>query len=276
LGKFLKFLKQPFDSYVEFVYRKPSFKGIIEDKTPLVTKPLTSRAIKKLKAQEPPRCFSSLENTSKVTDPIVKRNSRKQQQPDVAPKPTTGTIQIFKDYKKKKPAEFKKDIWDAEKVEEKGEEWFGIALQRHHLKETVFVAPKIILDKRNKIKTIETPVVGSSYNPSEKEFKTLVDKTIQRESAIIKKQARYANSLKPVYASFSKNQLKRRRREEMTQGLPHTDNEPEEQYEGTATIPVVNKKKDLRKKRKQKEERLRQAKAKKAKLELQKLKDLRK
>lgn len=237
-----------------------------------------SRTLKKLKAQEPPRCFLSLENTSKVTDPISKRNIRKVQQSEVA-----TSIPPVKLVKKKKQKEFGQDIWneaentDASKDNE-NQEWFGIALKRHHLKKTSFVAPKLLLEKRNKIKTIEEPVVGSSYNPSEKEFSTLVDKAIKRETAIIKKEERYANSLKQVYKGVSRNSLKRMRKEEMTQGLPHTidKNEKDEEYEGSASIPVVNKKKDLKKRRNQHEEKMKIVRAKKTKLELQKLKDLKK
>lgn len=258
---------------INLCYRKATFKGIIEDKKPSASKQLPSRTLKKLKAKEPAKCFLPLENTSKVQDPIAKRNVKKSE-PDVAPKPTVP-IQMFKNYSKKKPTEFKEDIWNEN--DEENQEWFGVELKRHHLKKTNFIAPKILLEKRNKIKAVETPVVGSSYNPTENEFKELVDKTIERESKIMKKQERYANSLKQVYAKVSKNALKRQKRAEMSQGLPHSqDNEVEEEFQGLAPIPVLNKKKDLRKKRKQKEEKLRQAKAKKTKLELQKLKDLRK
>lgn len=180
--------------------------------------------------------------------------------------------------------DFDRDLWEEsdKKVPKgcKGSEWYGIDIKRHHLEKTTFVAPTITLEKRNRIKPVEVPVVGSSYNPSENELKQLVDMTLDREESIIKKEERYANSLKKVYAKVSRNQLKRWRKEEYSQGFPTADGKQDDDEQDDAvdieTIPVVNKKKDLKKRRKQKEEKLRRAKSKLTAVEIAKMKDLKK
>lgn len=254
----------------------------MEDKKPAIKK-LPSKKLQKQKALETsPQCFASLENNSKVQDPIAARNIPKK--PEIK---TGGSykLKIRSLKSEENKIDFDHDLWaddDKKKKPEgyRGSEWYGIDIKRHHLEKTTFVAPKITLEKRNRIKPIEVPVVGSSYNPSASDLEQLVGMTLDREQKIMKKEDRYANSLKKVYAKVSRNQIKRWKREEFIQGFPIDGNQKDDDDEIDATnaetIPVVNKKKDLKKRRKQREEKLRRAKSRLTAIEIAKMKDLKK
>lgn len=279
-----------FESYLYLIYyfvysSNVRSDAIVEDKKPTLKQPIPSRTNQKKKALDAPRCFASLENTSRVPLPITVRNIRKKTgktkiNKRSASSQANGSSDVVETGEK-----FGRDLWSEKSsnkiVETEENQWFHIDLKRHHLRKTTFVAPKITLDKRNRVKPIENPVGGSSYNPSDTDFKLLMDMTVEREKGIIKKEEKYANSLKKVYAKVSKNQIKRWRKEEFSQGFPNANgefekNEPEEDAITIDTIPVVNKKKDLRKRRKQTEEKLKRAKSKLTAIEIAKMKDLKK
>lgn len=272
-----------------FNFSDVHFDEIIEDKKPTLKQHIPARKLQKQKALENnARCFASLENTSQVPLPITVRNIRKKKKS--LKTETSGKVSgAFQEGSLSERVEndekFSRDLWNGSPTQipqTENNQWFHTELKRHHLQKTSFVAPKITLDKRNRVKPVESPVVGSSYNPSAEEFKLLMDMTLEREKRIIKKEVKYANSLKKVYAKVSKNQIKRWRKEEFSQGFPNANGEfentehDEEDIITIENIPVINKKKNLRKKRKQTEEKLRRAKSKLAAIEILKMKDLKK
>lgn len=234
---------------------------------------LSVREIRKLRAQKPPRCFQALENTSKVQDPITKRNRVKT--PEERKHPllklkiqkrkeqgilTAREKQSIKDRLeaakkirtgKKKGIEFNKDLWgddevkkeetvkmevedgendgDGENDEETDDEnmmqsrWLSEDLKKYTKKNTgqvEVIVPQIAHQKRKKIEAIEKPLPGLSYNPTDTHFKELVDSVVEKEEELIRKKTNLARILQPLFTPISKSELRKRRREEMLQGLP--------------------------------------------------------
>lgn len=265
------------------------------------------RLEKKLRAQQAAKCFVSLENNSKVEDPIRKRNRVKT--PDERKHPLTkARIQRNKEQgiipprqlesltdrikagdkikkTKSKPIDFARDIWADDvdkKIPELESQWVSSTLKQYHLKnlgDDVIKVPKITHERRSQLLAVEKPEAGISYNPNAKDLESLVDEAVVREEAIIKREERFNRALKPVYKSITKGEAKRRRREEMTEGFPiNSEDEVDHDLSDTeykaVNAPVRNKKKDLKQRRKQKESRLRKARMSLEKQEMKKLKDL--
>lgn len=265
------------------------------------------RLEKKLRAQTAAKCFVSLENSSKVEDPIRKRN--RVRTADERKHPLTKakiqrnkelgiipqrTLESLKDRitagnkipkTKIKPIDFAKDIWgddEAKKIPELESQWVSTTLKQYHLKNTgddVIKVPKITHERRSQIKAVEKPIEGTSYNPNEKDLERLVSSAVEKEEVIIKREEKYNRALKPLFQMITKSEAKRRRREEMTQGFPihsedEVDNDISDSEFKTLNPPVRNKKKDLKQRRKQKESKLRNARMSLEKQELKKLKDL--
>lgn len=263
------------------------------------------REQKKLRAQKPAKCFISLENNSKVEDPIRKRNRVKtpyerkhpltkakiqrnkelgiipQRQLESLKDRITAGGKIAKS--KIKDIDFARDIWAEEaKIPELESEWVSKTLKQYHLKNTgddVIKVPQISHEGRSRIKAVERPVGGTSYNPKASELEELMDSAVKKEEAIIKREQKYSKSTKPLYENITKGEAKRRRREEMTQGFPlnsedEIDRDLSDTEYKTVNAPVRNKKKDLMQRRKQKESRLRKARMALEKQEMKKLKDL--
>ena len=260
-----------------------------------------------MRALQPAKCFISLENNSKVEDPIRKRNRVKTPYERKHPL-TKAKIQRNKElgiipqrqlesYKdriaagkkivrsKEKKLDFAKDIWaddETKKIPELESQWVTATLKQYHLKNTgddVIRVPKITHERRSQLKAVEKPIAGSSYNPNEKDLEKLFESAVEKEEAIIKREQKFNRSLKPLYTSITKGEAKRRKREEMTEGFPiHAEDEIDHDLSDTEykalNPPVRNKKKDLQQRRKQKESRLRKARVVLEKQEMKKLKDL--
>lgn len=276
----------------------------VEKKAAKVT---SVRQEKKLRAQRPSKCFVSLENNSKIEDPIRKRNRVKTPYERKHPL-TKAKIQRNKDLgiipqreleslndrikagkriakSKSKEIDFAVDIWADDvdkKIPELESQWVTKSLKQYHLKNTgndVIKTPQITHEKRSQLKAVEKPVGGTSYNPNEKDLEKLVNIAIEKEEVIIKREERFNRALKPLFQLITKGEAKRRRREEMTQGFPiHAEDEIDHEISDTEykalNAPVRNKKKDLKQRRKQKESRLRNARTALEKQEMKKIKDL--
>lgn len=273
----------------------------LEDKKP----PATVRAAKKLRASQPAKCFASLKNESKVDDPIRKRNQVKtaferkhpltkakilrNEELGIIPQRVVQSMndrieagkRIVKT--KAKEVDFARDIWADEKVvPELESEWVSKSLKQYHLKNTgddVIKIPKITHERRSKLKAVEKPIAGSSYNPDQEDLEKLIGTAVEKEEAIIKREQKFNKSLKPLFQLITKSEAKRRRREQMTEGFPiNSEDEVDHELSDTEykalNPPVRNKKKDLKQRRKQKESRLRNARTVLEKQELKKIKDL--
>lgn len=265
------------------------------------------RQEKKLRAQQPAKCFVSLENNSKVSDPITKRNRvrtpyerkhpltkakiQRNKELGIIPQreleSLTDRISASKKIvrTKTKDIDFAKDIWaddDGKKIPALESQWVSKTLKQYHLKnlgDDVIKTPEIVHERRSQIKAIEVPVAGTSYNPKDSDLKTLVSSAIEKEEAIIKREQRFNRALKPLYQKITRGEAKRRRRDELTEGFPiNAENEvdydlSDGEYKAL-NPPTRNKKKDLKQRRKQKESKLRNARTTIKKQELKKLKDL--
>lgn len=284
---------------------KPDDELFQDDKKP--TKVTSVREERKLRAQKPSKCYVSLENTSKVEDPISKRNHVRTPYERKHPL-TKAKIQRNKELgiiperelqsltdriaagnkipkTRSKEVNFARDIWaedEHSKIPELESMWVNPLLKQYHMKNLgvdVVKVPQITHEKRSKLKAVEKPIGGSSYNPDEKELDSLITSAVVKEEAIIKREERFNRALKPLFEKITKGEAKRRRREEMTQGFPinsedEVDNDLSETEYKALNPPVRNKKKDLKQRRKQKEGKLRKARFNLEKQELKKLKDL--
>ncbi|KAL7018488.1 hypothetical protein ACKWTF_010775 [Chironomus riparius] len=278
------------------------------DKTPNL-RTTSARLEKKLRAQEPSKCFISLENNSKVQDPITKRNRvrtleerkhpllkakiKRNKELGIIPerKLQSMTDRIAASKKvivtKEKEIDFQKDLWDGEEEgmkenPELASSWVNKDLKQYHLKnlgiDTVKV-PQITYERRSQLKAIDV-LPGTSYNPNKEDYDSLIGAVVEKEAAHMKQSEKLNRSLKAVYQKTTKSELKRRKRTEMREGFPTNgpirddDEQPSGDEYKTTNPPVRNRKKDLMKRRKQKEHRLRMAQAEKDKTELKKIKDL--
>lgn len=265
------------------------------------------RQEKKLRAQQPAKCFVSLENSSKVSDPITKRNRVKT--PYERKHPLTkakiqrnkelgiipqGELESLNDRisagkkivrTRTRDIDFARDIWaddDGKKNPALESEWVSKSLKQYHLKnlgDDVIKVPEITHERRNQIKAIEKPNAGTSYNPNAEDLETLVSSAVVKEEEIIKREERFNRALKPLFQMITKGEAKRRRREELIEGFPinakdEVDHDLSDGDYKALNPPVRNKKKDLTQRRKQKESKLRKARTTLEKQELKKLKDL--
>lgn len=259
-----------------------------------------------MRAKEPSKCFISLENTSKVQDPIVKRNRVKtpyeRKHPALKAKiernkelgiipqrelqSLNDRIEAGKKVKQSKVESFnfQKDLWADEepKVPILSSEWINENVKLHHMKNTgedKVKVPQISHERRSKLKAIDA-IPGTSYNPHKEDYEKLIENVVEKEEQVIKKQQKLNRALKPLFQKITKSESKRRRREEMRQGFPiNSDDENESEEISDSEYkplnpPVRNKKKDLKKRRKQKEHKLREAEKAVEKQELKKLQDL--
>lgn len=260
-----------------------------------------------MRAKRPSKCFVSLENNSKVEDPIRKRN--RVRTPDERKHPLTkAKIQRNKELgiipqrqlesakdriaagnkivrTKAKTIDFARDIWAEDigkEIPELESQWVSSSLKQYHLKnlgDDVIKVPKITHERRSQILAVEKPIGGTSYNPNPEELETLVKNAVEKEEGIIKREQKFNRALKPLFQLITKGEAKRRKREQMTEGFPinaedHVDNELSDGEYKALNPPVRNKKKDLKQRRKQKESRLRKARITLEKQEVKKIKDL--
>lgn len=273
----------------------------LEDKQP----PTSVRAAKKLRASQPAKCFASLKNESKVEDPIRKRNRvrtafekkhplvkakiLRNQELGIIPQKVMESMKDRIEAGKKivktksKQIDFARDIWaDETGAPELESEWVSKSLKQYHLKNTgddVIKVPQITHERRSRLKAVEKPIEGSSYNPDPEDLEKLIGSAVEKEEAIIKREQKFNKSLKPLFQLITKSESKKRRREQMTEGFPiNSEDEVDHDLSDTEykalNAPVRNKKKDLKQRRKQKESRLRNARKVLEKQELKKIKDL--
>lgn len=267
-------------------------------------KVLSEKQKRKANALKPLRSLAALENTSKVQDPIVKRNHVKQKKNgrDIEQEILNPTkqkhIEANKDRskyydklakklsRKKEPRAFSKDIWEEEDVlnREPGlkNTWVSKDLALYTLRNIGKGSIKIhdsIRHKTTKAKKFEPPHPGMSYNPSLKDHQDLISQVVNKEEAIIKEEKHLKRVTTDMFSKVTAEERDRLRIKEMSSGLPDTeeDNAEQENDENheddtpykSVNAPVVNKKKSKQARRKQKEQ-------KKIKEELKKKKEFKK
>lgn len=254
-----------------------------------VKKILSEKKKRKGNARRPLKSLQALENTSKVQDPIVKRNhvknkknGRNKEEEILNPK-TQKHIEANKDRmkyyekldkklsKEKKAKEFAKDIWVEEEVRDRlpglNNDWISKDLSTYILQKTGKGAIKVhssIRHKTTKAKSFEEPHPGISYNPSLSAHKDLIEKVVEKEVGIIKEEKHLKRVTTDMFSKVTAQERDALHLKEMSSGL----DEGEGAGEGTendanddlpykpVNPPVENKKKSKQKKRKQKEKRV--------------------
>lgn len=270
---------------------------------------LTPKQQRKLKAQEPPKSLSILENQSQVKDPIGKRNRVKTREERKHPllkkkeelKAAEGKIperlknaqkqrlaaKLAKvEQRKKNAPEFKDDLWadDSPVPKELDNEWYNKTLVEHNLKglgKPKVRPPGELRVTRSKLKAVQPPHPGMSYNPTFDDHQELIEQVVAKEEIIIKRQERMERVVTKKFGKMTRDQVEKMKQKELIQGLPidrskenMQDEEPSDDEYKTVNAPVRNKKKDRQARRKQKEARERELLEKQKKRELKKIKDI--
>ncbi|XP_055844086.1 ribosome biogenesis protein NOP53 [Episyrphus balteatus] len=251
---------------------------------------LTEKQKRKANALKPLRTFAALENTSKVQDPIVKRNHVKQkkngrniEQEILQPK-TNKQIQANKDRSKfydklekklsknKVDREFSQDIWQEEDVRDrepglKDDTWVSKDLALYTLRNIGKGSTKIhdsIRHKTTKAKKFEPPHPGTSYNPSLKAHQDLINTVVSKEADIIKVEKHLKRVTTDMFSKVTLEEREQLRVKELSTGSPELEGEQPENVEDAAdekpykpiNLPVENKKKSKQARRKQKEQKV--------------------
>lgn len=234
-------------------------------------KVLTEKQKRKLNALKPLRSLQVLENTSKVQDPIVKRNVIKNQKKagrnieeevynPKKPRHILATKDRLKTYaqveakiKKKasKIPDTNKDLWQEEDFrdklpglkDEKG--WISRELSVYHaqtLGMPVFKVHDSIRHRTTKAKKFEPPHPGISYNPSLGDHQDLVASIVGTEEKVIKEEKHLKRVTTQMFAKVTPEERDRLRLKEMRSGMDDDDEQEEtaEQEENSLNVPLTD------------------------------------
>lgn len=196
------------------------------------TIPQTDRSLRNARKDKfiaNPKYCISLENSSKVTDPIVKRN-RVTNEAKLLRKKTQAKRNEQKKMKSacgkknlKACVSFNKDIWDEEPIpEEMKSEWFPQNVVLHHLKNSGKPLVKVTASthaKPNEVPNVELPVSGSSYNPSVDDYNELKQVVIEKERKKIKYSQHLDRVVTQKFTKMSQDEKKALVFNEMSEGL---------------------------------------------------------
>nr|XP_016937182.1 ribosome biogenesis protein NOP53 [Drosophila suzukii] len=217
---------------------------------------LSVKQKRKLNAKKPMRSHQALENTSKVQDPIAKRNHVRQKKNGrnielevcnpTKPRHRQANSdralyyekleQRLADKKSKKLA-VEKDIWEEVDFrdaipglkDKKG--WISRELALHtagNIGKKVVKTHASLHHKTTKAKKFELPHPGMSYNPAPEDHQDLISKIVEREEGIIKKEQHLKRVTTSMFSKVTPEERDRRRLQEMSQGME----KEEEQEEG--------------------------------------------
>lgn len=249
------------------------------------------KSIRKDKFIASPKYCIPLENSSKVTDPIIKRNrvtneakllKRKRQ----ANRLEQNKLKCAAGKKNSKAlAGFDKDIWEEEPIpEEMKNEWFPPNVILHHMKNSGKPLVKVTASthaKPNAVPNIELPVSGSSYNPSFDDYNELKQVVIEKERKKIKYSQHLDRVVTQKFSKMSKDEKEVMVFKEMSEGLFENEAEGVDGDETGDEYTAVNKPVQNKKKMRSEKNRQFRAVAKRnmetiTKVELKKLKDINK
>lgn len=273
---------------------------------------LSARARKQaLLALTTPRCFEVFNPTSKVQDPLIKRNHVN----PVGSKPSSlskltikrklskgyyekRSKMIRKDQKKEKQKRlkaiknkhsFNMDMWsDKVPVVKVIPETLKVDMISKDAVLHNVLPDQRIRSKPPLAKTLSTPAVnlphpGVSYNPSYQEHQDLLQKVCEREKYMMKKERKIVRATTKMFSRVTPAQLQQQWIVEMKQGLPDKDNNDIIKKEDSDVSdteykainpPVKNKKKDHKARRKQRERLVERERLKLEKINKKKISDL--
>lgn len=253
----------------------------------------TLRKTRKEKFTASPKYCILLENSSKVTDPIVKRNTvtneaKLLKRTSQANRLEQGKLKSVGGKRKSNcaMARFQKDIWEEEPIPEeiKGE-WFPQNVVLHHMKNSGKPLVNVTASthaKPNAIPNVELPVSGSSYNPSVDDYNELKQIVIEKERKKIKFSQHLDRVVTHTFTKMSKDEKEALVFKEMSEGLFEKEEKAiadgdDSGNEYTAVNePVQNKKKMRSEKNRQFRAVARRNMKAITKVELKKLKDINK
>lgn len=252
------------DERIGKVDEKPDADLFSKDVKPSADQPKL-KTIRKKKFVAGPKFCLALENSSKVSDPIVRRNfvTNKEKLVSIACK---HTKQLEKKYSSKPVAgkkgdgkSFCKDIWEEEEVPaQMKNEWFNENVVLHNMKHRGRPLVKVAAsthEKPNAVPNVELPVSGTSYNPSIDDYNELKQIVIDKEQKIIKKSEHLERVVTNKFIRMSKLERDQLVLKEMSEGLFENeektakDVDSDDQYTAV-NPPVKNKKKDRKTKNK--------------------------
>lgn len=258
---------------------------------------------------QPPKCYKSLENDSKVADPLIKRNRVRSAEErknllvrlKEADREAKGILKareisrlqdrqrtVLKKKQAPKHGEFTTDLWAGDKSlpGEMNSEWVLQAAKLHNVAHSKLKNDVIKYSKRikpSKYPAIEAPHSGVSYNPSFAAYSELVGAVASKEMELIKKEEHLNRVTRSIFTKIPEAQAEAEYMKEMSQGVPALDPEAAKPDEGNPTdneFKAINppitrdKKKDLKTRRKAREEQQKRAAIKLAKIEKKKISDL--
>ncbi|TMW53390.1 hypothetical protein DOY81_001512 [Sarcophaga bullata] len=228
---------------------------------------LTEKQKRKLNAKKPMKSFQALENTSKVQDPIVKRNIIKNQKKagrnieeevynPKKPRDFQATKDRLKTYaqvesklkkKSSKIPDTQKDLWAEEDFrdkipglkDEKG--WISKELSVYHAQKLglpVFKVHDSIRHRTTKAKNFEPPHPGISYNPSLQDHQDLISKVVDKEEKIIKEEKHLKRVTTLMFSKVTPEQRDRQHLKEMSAGMDDEEEEQNDDNKGEETNGV--------------------------------------
>ncbi|KAH8416760.1 hypothetical protein KR222_003285 [Zaprionus bogoriensis] len=262
----------------------------VVDASPLKPAPtlLSAKQKRKLNALKPMRTYQAMVNTSKVEDPIVKRNHVRQKKSgrnieQEVINPTKGRHRqansdrglyyeklenrLKAKEERKRGTQIDKDIWQEEDFrdkipglkDEKG--WISRDLALHvagNVGRKVVKTHSSLHHKTIKAKKFEVPHPGMSYNPSLKAHQELLELVTEREEGIIKKEKHLKRVTTSMFSKVTPEERDKRHLMEMGEGIPEaeggnpaSDEEDDQQATSEKAYHTVNAPVENKKKSKQ-------------------------
>ncbi|KAH8304726.1 hypothetical protein KR044_007262 [Drosophila immigrans] len=222
---------------------------------------LSIKQKRKLNALKPMRSHQALENTSKVQDPIVKRNTVKQKKngrniEQEIRNPTKGRHRqansdrgryyeqlderLAEKEGRKLVTKTAKDLWVDEDFrdkiphlkDEKG--WVSRDLAVHvagNIGRKVVKVHSSLHHNTTKAKKFEAPHPGMSYNPSLNAHQELLQLVVEREEGVIKKEQHLKRVTTSMFSKVTPEERDKRRIIEMSQGMPEAEEQEDQEDE---------------------------------------------
>lgn len=181
-----------------------------------------------------PKFCLPLENTSKVQDPVARRNvitnktkiSKKLVKAEkLESKFSAG--RNSRTNKKHMQDTYNRDIWSTDTTvpAEMNDEWFNPNVVLHHMKNSGKPIVKIAASthtKPNAVPNIEMPASGTSYNPSVDDYNELKQKVIEEEQKKMKRSTHLDRVVTHKFSTVSKEERDALVMKEMSEGLFET------------------------------------------------------
>ncbi|KAL0277003.1 UNVERIFIED_CONTAM: hypothetical protein PYX00_004438 [Menopon gallinae] len=255
----------------------------------------------RLRETSTPVAFSILEKRSAVPDPVIKRNRVKTREEKRHPAVkkifqerlekgilTAKQKMSLRDRKKaelerrrrSKIPQFKSDLWGKENELDLDKDWLYEDTVRHTLTNTGNLnvkPPKSIRTKPSQIPAVEPPHPGTSYNPSLKDHRSILELVAETEQKMEKSEKHLKRVTTDMFQKVKQSEADKEWLKEMSAGLADEKQESDEEITGdytTVNPPVKNKKKTLQKRRRLREANQLQAQIRQKKIEKKKISDM--